>query len=179
MAKDISDARILIVATDGFEQSELMEPLEQLKKAGATVEIAAPEAGSIRGWDSDNWGKSVTAEHALTDVSASDWDAIVLPGGVMNPDTLRRNDTAIALIRDFAAADKPVAAICHAPWLLIEAGLLAGRQATSYHTLRTDLKNAGATVQDKSVVIDGNIITSRNPDDIPDFIDAIKTAVTA
>lgn len=177
MPRDIAEARILIVASDGFEQSELTQPLEKLKKHGATVAIAAPEAGNIKGWDKDDWGSSVKADHAIADVTAADWDALVLPGGVINPDTLRRDEDALALIRAFADAGKPVAAICHAPWLLIEAGLVRGRRMTSYESIRTDLKNAGAEVEDRSVVVDGQFITSRKPDDLPDFIAAIEAAV--
>ena len=177
MPKDIANARILIMASDGFEQSELMEPLEKLRDAGATVEIAAPEAGKITGWDKKDWGKSVKAEHAISDAKAGDWDALVLPGGVINPDTLRQNKDAIGLIKDFANAGKPVAAICHAPWLLIEADLVKDRKMTSYGSIRTDLENAGAQVEDRSVVTDGQFITSRNPDDLPDFIAAVEAAV--
>ena len=173
-------AKVLFLVNNYFEQVEMTQPREGLQARGHEVTLAAAEERTVQGMQQDvNKQDTFKVDKLLSEVDAADYDAIVLPGGVMNPDTLRRNDTAIALIRDFAAADKPVAAICHAPWLLIEAGLLDGRQATSYHTLRTDLKNAGADVQDKSVVIDGNIITSRNPDDLPDFIDAIKTAVTA
>lgn len=177
MAKDISGRRILIMASDGFEQSELMVPYEDLQKAGATVEIAAPEAGKITGWHKKDWGKSVKAEHAIADIQAADWDALVLPGGQINPDVLRLNKDAVALVRDFAQAGKPVAAICHAPWLLIEAGLASGKAMTGYDSIRTDLKNAGAQVEDRSVVVDGTFITSRSPDDLPDFVAAITEAV--
>uniref|UniRef100_UPI0025FE9D91 type 1 glutamine amidotransferase domain-containing protein n=1 Tax=uncultured Paracoccus sp. TaxID=189685 RepID=UPI0025FE9D91 len=142
-------ARVLIMASDGFEQSELLVPLEKLKDAGHQVDVAAPETGEITGWDEDDWGKPVTADKAISGVSAGDYDALVLPGGVINPDVLRLNDTAVALIRDFADAGKPVAAICHAPWLLIEAGLAQGRRMTGYGSIRTDLRNAGAEVVDE------------------------------
>lgn len=173
----IGQSKIMILATDGFEQSELEVPLNKLKEAGATVEVVSLEAGEITGWDKDDWGKAVPVDKVLADASASDYDALVLPGGQINPDLLRVEDAALTLIREFADAGKPVAAICHAPWLLIEAGLAKGRRMTSYHSIRTDLVNAGAEVADEAVVIDGNIITSRSPDDLDAFCDAIVAAV--
>ena len=170
-------AKILIMASDGYEQSELFVPLEKLKASGHQVDIAAPEVGDIRAWSGKDWGKSVAADKAIADVSASDYDALVLPGGVINPDTLRHDDKAVGLIRDFAAASKPVAAICHAPWLLVEAGLAKGRKMTSYTSIRTDVANAGADLVDESVVVDRGVITSRNPDDLEDFVGAIEKAV--
>ncbi|TBN38008.1 type 1 glutamine amidotransferase [Paracoccus subflavus] len=170
-------AKVLIMASDGYEQSELFVPLEKLKDAGHQVDIAAPETGDIKAWDKDDWGKSVTANKAISDVSAGDYDALVLPGGVINPDTLRTDKTAVALIRSFAEAGKPVAAICHAPWLLAEAGLARGRRLTSYDSIRTDMKNAGADVVDEKVVVDRGVITSRNPDDLDAFVGAIKEAL--
>ncbi len=177
MAQELSNKKILIMATNGFEQSELMKPLQDLRDAGATVDVASPESGQITGWDKKDWGKSVPVDHALTDIKVADWDALVLPGGQINPDLLRVDKDAVALVRDFASAGKTIAAVCHAPWLLIEAGLAQGRRMTSYHSIRTDLKNAGADVQDESVVVDGQFITSRNPDDLDDFVGAIKKAV--
>ncbi|WEF23680.1 type 1 glutamine amidotransferase domain-containing protein [Paracoccus sp. S3-43] len=170
-------AKVLIVASDGFEESELFVPLEKLKDAGHQVEIAAPEAGRITGWNKDDWGKSVSAERAISDVEAGDYDALVLPGGVINPDTLRQDQTAVALIRSFADAGKPVAAVCHAPWLLIEAGLAKGRRLTGYGSIRTDLRNAGAEVVDEKVVVDRGVITSRNPDDLDAFVSAVEDAL--
>ncbi|AWX93468.1 MULTISPECIES: type 1 glutamine amidotransferase domain-containing protein [Paracoccus] len=170
-------ADVLIMASDGFEQSELFVPLEKLREAGHRVDIAAPEAGPIKAWDKKDWGKTVEAGLAIADARAGDYDVLVLPGGVINPDTLRQDDKAIALIRDFAAAGKPVAAICHAPWLLAEAGLAKGRRLTSYGSIRTDMKNAGAEVVDEKVVVDGGIITSRNPDDLDAFVGAIEEAL--
>lgn len=169
--------RILILATDGFEQSELISPRDDLRDAGAEVHIAAPESGSIKGWADGDWGDSVDVDHALSDVNASDYDALVLPGGVINPDKLRRDQDAISLIRQFSDSGKPVAAICHAPWLLVEAGLLEGRRATSFEAIVTDVKNAGAAFEDSEVVVDGNLITSRKPDDLPAFNRAIAEAV--
>lgn len=170
-------ANILIIASDGFEQSELFVPLEKLKAAGHQVEIAAPEAGDIKAWDKDDWGKSVAADKAISDVDTGGYDALVLPGGVINPDTLRQDDQAVSLIRGFAEAGKPVAAICHAPWLLIEAGLAKGRRLTGYGSIRTDLRNAGAEVVDEAVVVDRGVITSRTPDDLDAFVGAIEDAL--
>lgn len=174
---DITEAKILIMTTHGFEQSELFEPLEQLKAKGATVHVATPDGEAARGWDSQDWGKSVDADMTLLDVNVEDYIALVLPGGQINPDILRLNDDAVSLVGEFVAHDKIVAAICHAPWLLIEAGVVEGREMTSYPSIRTDLKNAGATVVDKEVAISNGIITSRNPGDLPAFIDKIVEKV--
>ena len=171
-------ANILIMASDGFEQSELFVPLEKLKAAGHEVHIAAPEVGDIRAWDKDDWGKTVKADLAIADQSPEGFDALVLPGGVINPDNLRVNDKAVGLIKAFADAGKPVAAICHAPWLLVEAGLAEGRKMTSFTSIRSDIRNAGADVVDQSVVEDRGVITSRNPDDLDDFVKAIVKAVS-
>jgi protease I len=171
--QDLSGYKICIMATDGFEQSELLEPLNQLKTAGADVKVVSLEEGKIRGWDKKDWGQSVSVDQLITATSADDFDALVLPGGQINPDILRANDNAVALVRSFNDAGKPIAAICHAPWLLIEAGLAKGKDMTAYKSIRTDLANAGARVLDEQVVIDGNIITSRNPDDLDAFCAAI------
>ncbi|WP_373486645.1 type 1 glutamine amidotransferase domain-containing protein [Blastomonas sp.] len=176
---DLSGRRICILSTDGFEQSELCQPLEQLRAAGASVHVVAPHVGSIRGWDKKDWGQSVAVDHVIPDISASDYDALVLPGGQINPDVLRTNKSAVALVRAFADAGKPIAAICHAPWLLIEASLVEGLTVTSYGSIRTDLRNAGAKVVNEAVVEDRGIITSRSPEDLPQFIAAIAKAVLA
>lgn len=168
---------ILIIATDGFEQSELMEPKRMLEEAGAKTIIASLEDGEITGWKEKDWGDSVAVDKLVDDVSADDYSALLLPGGQINPDILRMNETVIGLIKDFDRAQKPIAAICHAPWLLAEANIIGGRTVTAWPSIRTDLSNAGAKVVDQSVAIDGNIITSRNPDDIPDFTNALKDAV--
>ncbi|EKE45494.1 putative intracellular protease, PfpI family protein [Oceaniovalibus guishaninsula JLT2003] len=173
----ITDARILIMATDGFEQSELLVPLKTLRDKGATVHVASPGGDAIKGWDQDHWGDTVEADKNVADVRADDYDAIMLPGGQINPDILRTKPEAITLIKAFASAGKTVAAICHAPWLLIEADLVRGRTMTCYTSIRTDLRNAGADVVDRSVVQDGNFITSRNPGDLDDFCNAIVSAV--
>ena len=166
----ITNAKILILSTNGFEQSELERPLNDLKSKGATVHVATPDGADIKGWDQKDWGQTVPADKALADVAVADYDAIVLPGGQMNPDILRANKDAVALIKQFADAGKTIAAICHAPWLLIEAGIIEGRKATSYHSIATDLKNAGAHFEDSEVVVDQGIITSRSPEDLDAFI---------
>lgn len=164
---------IAMLATDGFEQSELEVPRDRLTAAGATVHVVSLKAGEIKGWDTDDWGRTVTVDTVLSDVSVDDYDALVLPGGQINPDLLRADETAVAFVRDFFNTKKPLAAVCHAPWLLIEAGIVEGRDMTSYHSIRTDLKNAGANVKDAPVVVDEALITSRNPDDLEAFSDKI------
>ena len=169
--------RIAILATDGFEQSELLEPRRLLKEAGFRVDVVSPKAGEIRGWDKKDWGESVPVDVPLSQASPGDFDALVLPGGQMNPDSLRMKPEAIEFVRAFADSDKPLAAICHAPWLLIEAGAAKGKQLTSWPSVKTDLVNAGATWKDEPVVTDGNLITSRKPDDIPRFTEAVVNAL--
>ena len=169
VSADLKGKRIAILATHGFEESELMVPREQLRAAGAQVDVVSPEAGEIRGWNQTDWGKSVAVDRRLADAKEADYDTLVLPGGQMNPDTLRQNSEAIALIKSFNAAKKPIGAICHAPWLLIEAGLAKGLKATSYKTVKTDMTNAGANWQDAPVVVNQGIVTSRNPGDLDAF----------
>ncbi len=166
----IKQATILIMATDGYEQSELTVPLEKLKAAGATVHIAAPKLGPIRGWDKTDWGASVTADMTIDDVDADDFDALVLPGGQMNPDVLRMNEKAVELVLDFLDSEKVVAAICHAPWMLVEADAVEGRTLTSWPSIKTDIENAGGDWVDEEVVVDDNIITSRSPKDLDAFV---------
>lgn len=166
---DITSARIAILATDGFEQAELLEPQRQLTAAGATVLIVAPESGAIRGWDQTDWGENVPVDRTLDDVTVDEFDALVLPGGQINPDKLRTNARAVGFIRDFYNTGKTVAAICHAPWLLIEAGVISGRSVTSYNSIRTDVINAGGNWSDEAVVTDQGLITSRNPGDLDAF----------
>lgn len=176
----IKEARILIMASDGFEQSELMVPLERLRAAGATVEIAAPEGYTqIKGWSDKNWGAKVSVDCEIAAVDVEDYDALVLPGGQMNPDNLRINDDAVALVQDFIDGGKIVAAICHAPWLLIEADAVDGRGLTSWASLRTDIENAGGEWIDKDVVVDERIITSRSPKDLDAFVAAIIKEIEA
>jgi protease I len=170
---DIRQAKVLIVATDGFEETELTVPHTKLKEAGATVHVAAPQSRtareSIRGWDKTDWGKNVAVDKDLESVSPQDYDALVLPGGQINPDKLRLEPKALALIRSFLDSGKVVAAICHAPWLLIEVGAAKGRRMTSFASIRTDVVNAGADWKDEPVVTDRGLITSRNPGDLDAF----------
>ena len=161
--------KVLILATNGFEQSELEVPRDRLKAAGATVVIASPESGEIKGWDKKDWGRPVKVDKTLDQVKADDFDAIVLPGGQINPDLLRVNDKALKLIKDFYGQKKVVAAVCHAPWLLVETGIAKGKRMTSYHSMKTDVINAGAAWEDKEVVVDQGVITSRNPGDLDAF----------
>jgi len=183
MPTPLTDTAIAILATDGFEQSELTKPKSALEEAGATVHVVSPESGSIKGWDQNDWGDAVDVDKTLSEADAARYDALVLPGGQINPDKLRIDGDALAFVKAFAAAGKPIAAICHAPWLLVEAGLVDGRKATSYTSIRTDLRNAGADVQDQAVVKDEDgpfvLITSRNPDDLPAFNEAIIETVGA
>ena len=169
----ISEARVLIVATDGFEEWELFGPLEILRKLGAEVALASPTPEPIQATVHDDPGKTIRPDLTIDQASADDFDALILPGGVRNPDHLRMNSAAIELIRSLARQGKPVAAICHGPWLLVEADLLRGRTATSWPSIRTDLRNAGANVVDQTVVVDGNIITSRKPEDVELFTRAV------
>ena len=171
---------IAVLATDGFEYSELTEPKRLLEQAGAEVQVIAPgEAGQIKGWKGGDWAGSVPVDLPLADADSADYDALVLPGGVMNPDKLRTQPAALALVQAFAKAGKPIAAICHGPWTLINADQVKGRKLTSWPSLRTDLENAGATWQDREVVRDGNLITSRKPDDIPAFANALIEMLAA
>jgi deglycase len=166
---DIKQAKVVILATHGFEQSELLVPKQKLQEAGAQVVVVSPEKGQIRGWQHKDWGESVAVDKSLDEVSADDYDAIVLPGGQINPDLLRVNSQALQLIRDFLDAGKVVAAVCHAPWLLIEVDAVRGRQVTSYKSIKTDVVNAGGNWIDREVVTDSGIITSRNPGDLDAF----------
>jgi protease I len=165
----ISGKKVAILATHGFEQSELEVPRDKLKEAGATVDIVSPEKGEIKGWDTKDWGQPVKVDRNLDDVKVDDYDAIVLPGGQINPDLLRINDKALKFIRGFFDQKKIVAAVCHAPWLLIETGIIKGRKATSYRSIKTDVINAGAKWEDSQVVVDQGVITSRNPGDLGAF----------
>lgn len=166
----ITEARIAILATDGYEQSELMVPQQKLMEAGAKVVIVAPEPGAIRGWDETDWGETVPVDVTVDQARVEDFDALVLPGGQINPDKLRTDAKAVAFVRDFFNSGKPLAAICHAPWLLIEAGVISGRDVTSFASIRTDVVNAGGNWHDAPVVTDGALITSRNPDDLDAFV---------
>lgn len=170
---DIATAKVLIAATDGFEESELFGPREILLGRGAEVILAAPEARPIQATVHDDPGRTIRPDIILDQARPEEFDALILPGGVRNPDQLRTNEAAIRLIRAFAEAGKPVAAICHGPWLLVEADVLRGRTATSWPSIRTDLRNAGANWIDEPAVTDGNIVTSRNPGDVKAFTEAV------
>jgi protease I len=175
----ISQAKILFIATDGFEQSELFDPRKAVLDAGAQVTLASIKTDPIQGMKHDQKGDTITPDQSLDAIDAADFDALVIPGGVANPDTLRMEESALQIIQAFMAASKPVAAICHGPWLLAEADVLKDRKVTSWPSIRTDLRNAGADVVDQEVVVDGNLITSRKPDDIPAFNAALIAAVEA
>lgn len=169
--------RIMILATHGFEQSELEQPRRRLEEEGFETVIVSPQAGEIMGWDHDNWGRPVAVDMTLAEAEEADFDALLLPGGQINPDRLRMEGKAVWLVRDFYDSGKPIAAICHGPWLLAEAGVIDGLRVTGWPSIRTDLANAGAEVEDAEVVVDDNIITSRMPDDIPAFTDALIAAL--
>jgi protease I len=164
-----SNVRVAILVTDGFEQVELMEPRMALADAGAETFVVSPKSGRVRGWNFTEWGDEVPVDMSLNEARPDDFDALLLPGGVMNPDRLRMDDGAVEFASAFFAADKPVAVICHGPWTVIETGAARGRRITSWPSLKTDLRNAGAEWVDEEVVVDGNLLSSRKPDDIPAF----------
>lgn len=174
---DLTGKHVLIMATDRFEESELFGPLEILRGRGATVTLASLAMAPILGTVHDEPGKSIAPDLLIGDVEEADYDALLLPGGVGNPDRLRMEPRAVALVRAFADAGKPVAAICHGPWLLVEADVVRGKRVTSWPSIGTDLKNAGGNVVDGAAVTDGNIITSRKPDDVPAFTEALAKAL--
>jgi protease I len=165
----LQDKKIAILATNGFEQSELEVPRDKLREAGATVEIISLEPGEIKGWDHKDWGRPVKVDKTLDQVSADEYDALVLPGGQINPDLLRLQPKALSFIKEIFNQKKILAAVCHAPWLLIETGIAKGRKMTSYKSIKTDVMNAGATWEDSEVVVDNGVVTSRNPGDLDAF----------
>lgn len=169
----LNGLEVAILATDGFEQSELIEPRKALASAGAQTEVISLKEGKIRGWNHTEWGCEVEVDRALESADPKDYDALLLPGGVMNPDKLRTEPRAVAFVKSFFDADKPVAAICHGPWAVIESGAAKGHRMTSWPSLKTDLKNAGAEWVDEEVVLDGKLLTSRKPDDLPAFNNAL------
>jgi protease I len=177
MADSLHGKKIAILATDGFEQVELTEPRKALDKAGATTEVVSLKSGEIKGWKFKEWGDTVKVDKTLDQAKVQDYDALLLPGGVMNPDHLRMEPKAVQFVKDFVATGRPVAAICHAPWTLVEAGVVKGKTLTSWPSVKTDLKNAGANWVDKEVVTDGQFISSRKPDDIPAFSQALIEAL--
>lgn len=166
---DLSGKNVAILVTKGFEEIELTNPRKALDEAGARTVLISPEQGTVKSWTDKNWGSDHTVDLHLSEASADDFDALLLPGGVMNPDKLRMEEDAVELVRNFFEQDKPVASICHGPWLLVEADVLNGRRVTSYPSLQTDLRNAGADWVDEEVVVDRGLVTSRNPGDLPAF----------
>ncbi len=166
---DLRGLRVAILVDNGFEQVELTEPRAALQAAGADTKIVSPQTGTVRGWNHTDWGDSQNVDIPLAQAKPDDFDALLLPGGVMNPDHLRMDPAAVSFVRHFVDQGKPIAAICHGPWTLIEAGGVSGRTMTSWPSLKTDLKNAGANWEDKEVIRDGRLVTSRKPDDLPAF----------
>lgn len=169
MAGELNNTRVAALVDNGFEQSELLEPKKALEAAGARVDVVSPQQGQVKGWQHTDWGQEVTVDVALDSASPDNYDALLLPGGVMNPDKLRANARAVQFVRAFVNSGRPIAAICHGPWTLIEAGGVKGRKMTSWPSLQSDLKNAGANWVDQEVVTDNGLVTSRKPDDIPAF----------
>lgn len=177
ITEELKGKRIAILATEGFEQVELTEPKRALEEAGAQTHVISLERDDIRGWKFTEWGDSVAVDKTVDAAEIFDYDLLLLPGGVQNPDKLRMNEDAVRFVGEFFRTGKPVAAICHAAWTLIEAGVVRGKRMTSWPSLKTDLKNAGALWVDEKVVVDGNLITSRKPDDIPAFNQAIHQTI--
>lgn len=169
MTTILEGIKVAILAENGFEQSELEEPKKALEEAGASTFVVSPEKGEIIGWSNKNWGRSVHVDKQLEEITADQFDALLLPGGVINPDILRMNPKAVHFVKTFFEKSKPVAAICHGPIMLVEAGVLKGKTLTSWPSVRTDIKNAGGNVVDEPAVVDGNLLTSRHPGDIPAF----------
>ena len=174
MAMLLENKRVAVLATDGFEQSELTDPVNALKEAGAAPEVVSPKGGEIRGWDRTDWGTSVPVDVELDSADPERYEALLLPGGVFNPDQLRMDRKAVDFVRHFVERDKPIAAICHGPWTLIEADGVRGKKMTSYPSIRTDLVNAGAQWEDGEAVVDGTLLTSRSPGDLPTFNEKMK-----
>lgn len=169
MEKKLTGKKVAIVMTNGFEQAEFEEPFKTLKDEGADVKVISLKKEKIKAWDKKDWGKEVEVDLAIEEANSADYDALVLPGGVMNPDALRTNNNVVEFVKDFIRADKPIAAICHGPWTLIETGMIKGRTMTSYKSLKTDLTNAGVNWVDQEVVVDEGLVTSRTPKDLPAF----------
>ena len=166
---DIEGKRVAILAANGFEQSELMVPKQRVEEAGAKVDIISLKTGEIWGWQDGDWADPIPVDRTIDAVQVDEYDALVIPGGQINPDLLRADEDAVAFVKDFYGSWKPIAAVCHAPWVLVEAGLVKGRKMTSYHSMATDVKNAGANWVDREVVVDQGLITSRNPGDLEAF----------
>jgi protease I len=177
--RKLSGKRVAILVADGFEQVELTAPRTALEDEGATTEIVSPSEGYVRGWKLTDWGRRMSVDVPLSKADPRSYDALLVPGGVMSPDKLRLSPEAVRFVRAFAETDKPIAAICHAPWILIEAGAVPGKRMTSWPSLQVDLRNAGADWEDSAVVRDGTLVTSRKPDDIPAFNEAMIEAFAA
>lgn len=173
MSYNLKGKRVAVLAADGFEQSELESPVAALRENGAETVVVSLKPGKIRGWKDGNWGDSVDVDQIVADADPDQFNALLLPGGVLNPDTLRTDEDVLKFVKLFFAQHKPVAAICHGPWTLVNAGVLQGRKVTSYHTIKADLVNAGAQWVDQEVVVDEGLVTSRNPDDLPAFNDKL------
>jgi len=169
MPNSLQGKTIAILATDGFEQSELIKPKQALEEAGARTQVVSPAENKIKGWEKKDWGKEVPVDVPLKSADPAHYDALLLPGGVMNPDQLRMVPEAVNFVKHFIDSRKPVAAICHGPWMLVEAGAVRGRTVTSWPSLKTDIRNAGGTWEDKEVIVSNGVVTSRKPDDIPAF----------
>ncbi|MBD1398133.1 type 1 glutamine amidotransferase [Pontibacter sp. JH31] len=169
MANELDGKKIAIIVTDGFEQVELTEPRKALEEAGAETHLIALKEGEVKGWNHTDWGDKFKVDKTIGNANPDDYNGLLLPGGVMSPDKLRADEKVVRFVTQFMESGKPVAAICHGPWTLIETGKLKGKKVTSYHTLKSDLKNAGAEWVDQEVVVDNGLVTSRNPDDIPAF----------
>jgi protease I len=169
MNESLNGKKVAILVADGFEQSEMTEPKKALEEAGACAEIVSPSKGKVKGWQHTDWGDEFRVDVALDNADPAKYDALLLPGGVMNPDKLRASDKAVHFVKHFWDAGKPIAAICHGPWMLVETGIAKGRRLTSYWSIKTDMKNAGAEWVDEEVVVDNGVVTSRSPDDIPAF----------
>jgi len=169
MSDTLKNKRVAILATDGVEEVELLEPKKALEDAGARAEVISPKDGKIKGWNRTEWGQQISVDLNLKSADANNYDALLLPGGVMNPDHLRQDPKAVQFVKSFFGAHKPVAAICHGPWMLVEAGVVKGRKLTSWPSLQTDIRNAGGEWTDQQVVTDQGLVTSRKPDDIPAF----------
>lgn len=175
--ENIDKKKVAILATNGFEESELKEPKKALERAGAEVHIISDTSGKIKSWTDGNWGSEFEVDHTLEEVTQNDYNALMLPGGVINPDTLRKNPKAVQFVKSFFENHKPVGAICHGPWLLAEADVLKDRKITSYASIKTDMINAGANWVDKEVVVDQGLVTSRSPEDLPAFNDKLVEEV--
>jgi protease I len=169
MTQQLKNRKVAIVVENGFEQVEMTEPRKALEEAGARTEIVSPVKGKVKGWKTDRWGDEFPVDRQVSEARSEDFDALLLPGGVMNPDKLRRNEDVLNFVRGFFDSGKPVASICHGPWTLIDSGVARGRRMTSWHSIQMDLKNAGADWVDREVVVDRGLVTSRKPDDIPAF----------